>query len=74
MTPHSASSPKNVCESLLIEEKRYNAEHCILPSESAVADRLLGRGLEMTPAYEELYTPTARSLKQPIQLPQNFVI
>ena len=56
MKPHPAISPKNVCESLLIEEKRYNAEHHILPSESAVADRLLNRGLEMTPAYEELHS------------------
>ncbi|MBS0502047.1 MAG: hypothetical protein JSR74_17185 [Proteobacteria bacterium] len=56
MTPHPAISPKNVCESLLNEEKRYNAEHHILPSESAVVDRLLNRGLEMTPAYEELHS------------------
>jgi hypothetical protein len=39
-----------------MEEKRYNAEHHILPCESAVADRLLARGLEMTPAYEELHS------------------
>ena len=56
MTLHSPASPKNVCEELLMEEKRHNAEHHILPSESAVADRLLARGLEMTPAYEELHS------------------
>lgn len=39
-----------------MEEKRYNAEHNILPSESTVADRLLARPLEMTPAYEELHS------------------
>lgn len=56
MTLHSPTSPKNTCEELLMEEKRYNAEHHILASESAVADRLLARGLEMTPAYEELHS------------------
>ena len=56
MTPHLVISSKSICESLLVEEKRYNAEHHLLPSESAVADRLLGRGLEMTPVYEELHS------------------
>lgn len=56
MTSHPVISSKSICESLLIEEKRYNAEHHILPSESAVADRLLGRGLEMTSVYEELHS------------------
>lgn len=56
MTLHTPVSPKNVCENLLLEEKRYNAEHNILLSESKVADYLLARGLEMTPAYEELHS------------------
>lgn len=56
MTPHLVINSKSICESLLVEEKRYNAEHHILPCESAVADRLLGRGLEMTSVYEELHS------------------
>ena len=56
MAPYSVISSKNICESLLIEEKRYNVEHHILASECVVADRLLRRGLEMTPVYEELHS------------------
>lgn len=48
-------NPQQICEDLLREEKRYNSEHRILPSESTVADRLLHRSIEMKPVYEELY-------------------
>ncbi|MFZ6686880.1 hypothetical protein ACO0K0_03925 [Undibacterium sp. SXout11W] len=54
----SSSHPKSTqqtCETLLQEEKRYNFEHHILPSENAIADRLLRRGIELRDAYEELY-------------------
>lgn len=44
------------CENILIEEKHYNIEHNILPSENIVADRLLTRGLELREAYEELHS------------------
>lgn len=55
MTPTHPETPKQACERLLMEEKRYNAEHHILPSESAVVDRLLARNLELSDAYEELH-------------------
>jgi len=54
----SSSQPKNaqqICETLILEEKHYNVEHHILPSENAVADRLLRRGIELRDAYEELH-------------------
>lgn len=54
----SSSRPANsqqICENLLLEGKRYNNEHHILPSENAEADRLLARGLELQDAYEELH-------------------
>jgi len=44
-----------ICENLLLESKRYNIEHHILPSENAVVDRLLRRGIELRDAYEELH-------------------
>ncbi len=50
----SALQPTNAqqtCENLLLEGKRYNNEHHILPSENAVADRLLRRGIELRDAY-----------------------
>jgi len=49
------TNPQQICESLLLEGKRYNNEHHILPSENAVADRLLARGFELQDAYEELH-------------------
>lgn len=54
----SSPQPTNAlqaCENILIEGKRYNVEHDILPSENAVADRLLARGVELKDAYGELY-------------------
>lgn len=55
MQPLQNYTAKQACEQILIEEKRYNIEHRILPSEVAVADRLLARGVELTEAYDELY-------------------
>lgn len=45
----------HLCEDILRSEKHYNIEHNILPSETAVADRLLTRRLELAGAYKELY-------------------
>lgn len=47
---------KRICEAILIEEKRHNVEQNILPSENAVVDRLLARGIELTEAYRELHS------------------
>ncbi|MGH8159770.1 MAG: hypothetical protein ACREPQ_16760 [Rhodanobacter sp.] len=55
MSTSQSTNPRQICESLLIEGKSYNIEHSILPSENAVADRLLARGIELAPAYEDLY-------------------
>lgn len=55
MSPSQPTNAQRICESLLLEGKRYNNEHHILPSENAVADRLLARGIELQDAYEELY-------------------
>ncbi len=43
MPSSQASTPKQICEAILQEEKRYNYEHDILYGECAVADRLLNR-------------------------------
>ena len=55
MSSSQAMNPQQVCENLLLEGKRYNIEHHILPSENAVADRLLARGVELKDAYDELH-------------------
>lgn len=55
MTSVQSVNPQQICEHLLHEEKRYNLEHRILPSENAVVDRLLRRGVEMKSVYEELH-------------------
>lgn len=55
MRSSQLTAPQQICENLLLEEKRYNNEHHILPSENIVADRLLGRGFELRDAYEELH-------------------
>lgn len=67
MSSLGTMNPQRVCEDFLRNEIRYNSEHHILPSESAVADRLLDRGIEMKHVYEELHGklhlhPTALSL------------
>ena len=43
-------------EDYLREQIRYNIEHNILPSENAVAGRMLSRGDELTQAYDEIHT------------------
>jgi len=48
-------NPQQICEDILLEGKQYNIEHHILPSENAVADRLLARGIELKDAYDELH-------------------
>ncbi|MCO8611361.1 hypothetical protein KGP95_09825 [Burkholderia multivorans] len=55
MSSPQPTTPQAICENILIEGKSYNIEHEILPSENAVADRLLSRGLELKDAYEELH-------------------
>lgn len=55
MSSPQVTNPQQVCENLLLEGKRYNIEHHILPSENAVADRLLARGVELKDAYDELH-------------------
>ncbi|MFZ3003406.1 MAG: hypothetical protein WA071_24030 [Undibacterium umbellatum] len=47
---------RHACENFLSEGKRYNIEHNILPSENAIADRLLTRSIELRDAYEELHS------------------
>lgn len=54
-------SPQQVCRDILIEEKRYNTEHHILPSECAVVDRLLTRELELKSVYDELHEALGQS-------------
>ncbi|PJL68662.1 hypothetical protein B9Y61_11580 [Stenotrophomonas maltophilia] len=55
MNSPQLTNPQQTCENILIEGKHYNIEHSILPSENAVADRLLARGIELKDAYEELH-------------------
>ncbi|KJV31568.1 hypothetical protein VI06_06885 [Aquitalea magnusonii] len=55
MSAFQPKTPQQICENLLLEGKRYNIEHRILPSENAVADRLLSRGNELRDSYEELH-------------------
>ena len=55
MSSTGTMNPQQICEDFLRKEIRYNSEHHILPSESAVADRLLDRGIEMKHVYQELH-------------------
>ncbi len=55
MNSSKPTNPQKICESLLLEGKRYNNERHILPSENTVADRLLAREIELQDAYEELH-------------------
>ncbi|SDS18739.1 hypothetical protein SAMN05216198_1389 [Halopseudomonas litoralis] len=55
MIPTQATNPKQICEKILQEEKRYNIEHGILPSENTIVDRLLARGIELKDTYAELH-------------------
>ncbi|WP_228894798.1 hypothetical protein [Pseudoduganella aquatica] len=60
MTSHQSDISKQICEQILLDEKRYNNSHHILPSETVVVDQLLGRGLELQCVYEELHGKLAR--------------
>lgn len=55
MSAFQSKIPQKVCEDLLREEIGYNSKYHILPSESAVANRLLCRGIELRDAYDELH-------------------
>lgn len=55
MISSQQTNPRQICENLLLEGKRYNNEYHVLPSENAIADRLLARGIELQDAYEELH-------------------
>lgn len=51
---------RSICEDILRENIRCNTENEVLPSESAVAERLLGRGEELAEAYDEIYSKLCR--------------
>lgn len=55
MSSSQSTNPQQICEDILVQGRRYNIEHSILPSENVVADRLLARGIELKDAYEELH-------------------
>ena len=55
MSSTQPTNPQHICENLLREGIQYNNAHSILPSENAIADRLLSRGVELKDAYQELY-------------------
>jgi hypothetical protein len=55
MGSSQSEKPQAACEQLLIEGVRYNVEHKILPSENAIAERLLARRTELKDAYEEMH-------------------
>lgn len=55
MSSSNTTVAQQACEAILIEGRRHNIEAGILPSENAVADRLLARGVELRDAYSELY-------------------
>lgn len=51
----SPAKPTAICEEILRSGIRYNIEHQILPSENAVAERLLSRRAELIDVYNELH-------------------
>jgi len=55
MTMTQAVDASQACEAILREGISYNVEHEILPSENAVANRLLSRASELAGAYQELH-------------------
>lgn len=55
MSSTQPTCPQQICEDILKAGKQYNIEHGIWPSENAIVDRLLGRRVELTDAYEELH-------------------
>lgn len=46
---------QTVCESILDEDRRYNAEHNILKSQVALVEQLFARGSELVDAYDEIH-------------------
>lgn len=52
-------SAVQACEAILAEQIRYNNEHEILPSEIAIARRLLARRAELAEVYTELHAKLA---------------
>jgi hypothetical protein len=66
MSPSSTIDPTALCEEILREERRYNEEHEILPSEVMVIDRLLCRSAELHETHAELCSklgPTTNALR-----------
>jgi len=55
MTSLMATDPTQVCEDVLLEERRYNEEHNIWPSQNKIIDRLLARRVELIDAYAEIH-------------------
>lgn len=55
MSHSKITNSQDACENILNEEIKYNCERNILPSENAVAERLLARRVELAQAYEELH-------------------
>ncbi len=51
---------RDACEEILRKGIRYNILNNILLGENAVAERLLGRGVELTEAYQEVYDKLRR--------------
>lgn len=46
---------KDACEKILIDDRRYNIDHNIWPSQVIVVDRLLSRSYELLKPYQELH-------------------
>lgn len=55
-----SKTARDCCEDILRENIRYNTEHKVWPSESAVAMHLLARGDELVECYEELHAKLHR--------------
>lgn len=60
MNHNPPTNPKQICESILNEDRRNNLEKGILRSEVTVIDRLLTRGVELTAVYAELHSKLYR--------------
>lgn len=54
MSHDDNQDPLTICERILEERIRYNAEHKVSPRESEVAKRLLARRIELREAYGEV--------------------
>ncbi|SEQ55752.1 hypothetical protein SAMN03159444_01940 [Pseudomonas sp. NFACC02] len=48
-------TPQQICEAFLNKEKQTNTDRKILPSETAIIDRMLTRHLELNETYAELH-------------------